>query len=296
MGNGVSDLVRRRSAYSRHPISDFRAMTPTDALLLILAAFGAGVMNSIAGGGTFLTLPMLIFTGVPAKIANATSTVALWPGSVASVYGYLPELKAQRGRRPLFVISFIGGLIGALLLLATGESTFRLLIPWLLLVATVLFGFGPTITRRLRRGAAAVPDVGQLTASTMIMQFAIAVYGGYFGAGIGILMLAALALSGMEDLHAMNGLKNGLATAINGIAVVTFIVMDLLPLPSFIPWIKNDDVLWWPQVAVMIVASIAGGIAGVKLARWLPTRVTRGVILTIGIVLTAAFFYRTYGD
>lgn len=270
-------------------------MSFPDALILIAAAFGAGVMNSIAGGGTFLTLPTLIFTGVPAKIANATSTVALWPGSIASTLGYLPEIKAQRGRRALFLISAIGGLLGALLLLATGESTFRLLIPWLLLVATVLFGTGPMITKRLRRQAHTHHDVGRLTAATAISQFAIAVYGGYFGAGIGILMLAALALSGMDDLHAMNGLKNGLATAINGIAVVTFIAMDLLPLGKIFPWLKNDDVLSWPQLLVMMLASIAGGIAGVRLARILPTRVTRAVILTIAIVLTAAFFYKTYG-
>jgi uncharacterized membrane protein YfcA len=270
-------------------------MSFTDALILIAAAFGAGVMNSIAGGGTFLTLPTLIFTGVPAKIANATSTVALWPGSIASTIGYLPELKSQRGRRTLFLISGCGGLLGALLLLATGETTFRMLIPWLLLVATVLFAAGPMFTKRLRRGVHEHHDLGRLTAATAISQFVIAVYGGYFGAGIGILMLAALALSGMDDLHAMNGLKNGLATAINGIAVVTFIAMDILPLGRIFPWLKNDDVLWWPQLLVMVCASIAGGLAGVRLARILPTRVTRGVILTIAIVLTASFFYKTYG-
>jgi uncharacterized membrane protein YfcA len=269
------------------------AMTLSDALLLFAAAFGAGVMNAIAGGGTFLTLPTLIFTGVPAKIANATSTVALWPGSLAGALGYLPEIRAQRGRRALFAISFAGGLLGALLLLATGEATFRLLIPWLMLIATVLFAAGPKVMRWVRREAEATPDTGRLTLATAMMQFVIAIYGGYFGAGIGILMLAALALSGMDDLHAMNGLKNGLATAINGIAVVTFIAMDLLPVPSAL-WVKADDVIWWPQAGVMVVASIAGGFAGVKLARVLPTRVTRAVITTIGCVLTAAFFYKTY--
>ncbi|HEX6987447.1 MAG TPA: sulfite exporter TauE/SafE family protein [Planctomycetaceae bacterium] len=269
-------------------------MTLADALLLVAAAFGAGVMNSIAGGGTFLTLPTLIFTGVPAKIANATSTVALWPGSLAGALGYLPEIKAQRRRWPLFAVSFVGGLLGALLLLATGETTFRLLIPWLLLVATALFAAGPALTKRFRWRAEVAPDAGRLTLATVALQFAIAVYGGYFGAGIGILMLAALALSGMDDLHAMNGLKNGLATAINGIAVVTFVAMDLLPLPSWLPWIKSDDVIWWPQAVAMVLASIAGGLAGVKLARRLPTRVTRGVITTIGTVLTAWFFYETY--
>ncbi|MGC1274991.1 MAG: sulfite exporter TauE/SafE family protein, partial [Planctomycetaceae bacterium] len=269
-------------------------MTLADALFIAAAAFCAGVMNSIAGGGTFLTLPALIYVGVPAKIANATSTVALWPGSIAGAVGYLPELKAQRNKWPLFFISAVGSLLGALLLLATGESTFRLLIPWLMLVATVLFAAGPALTKRLRWKTDIVTDTNRLTIATIVVQFAIAIYGGYFGAGIGILMLAALALSGMDDLHAMNGLKNGLATSINGIAVVTFVAMDLLPLPSFVPWIKNDDVLWWPQVIVMVLASIAGGVTGVKLARLLPTRITRAVITTIGVVLTASFFYTTY--
>ncbi len=276
-------------------------MSLPDAAILFLAAFGAGVMNSIAGGGTFLTLPTLILTGVPAKIANATSTVALWPGSVASTLGYLPELKAQRGRWPLGIISLVGGLIGAGLLLGTGERTFQLLVPWLLLVATVLFAGGPAITRRVRRGATTTPDAGRLTLAVAISQFAIAVYGGYFGAGIGILMLAALALSGMDDLHAMNGLKNGLATAINGIAVLAFVVAQLVPpdalFPGFshaVPWWPTGDVIYWPEAAVMLVGAVAGGVTGVRLARRLPTRVTRGAITTIGATLTAWFFYRTY--
>lgn len=270
-------------------------MTFTDALFIATAAFCAGVMNAIAGGGTFLTLPALIYIGVPAKIANATSTVALWPGSIAGAVGYLPELKAQQNKWPLFFISVIGSLLGALLLLATGESTFRLLIPWLMLVATVLFAAGPALTKRLRWKTEVVTDTNRLTLVTIAMQSVIAVYGGYFGAGIGILMLAALAISGMDDLHAMNGLKNGLATSINGVAVVTFIAMDLIPVPPFLPWIQNDDVLWWPQVTVMVLASMAGGLSGVKLARLLPTRITRAVITTIGTVLTVSFFYTTYG-
>ena len=254
-------------------------MSPADAALIFAAAFGAGVMNSIAGGGTFLTLPALIFTGVPPRIANATSTVALLPGSLASALGYLPELKSQRLLLPLAGISLIGSLIGAVLLLVTPETTFKVLIPWLMLVATVLFAAGPRLTKWMRKEAAVLHHHGRLTIGTAIGQFMIAVYGGYFGAGIGILMLAALALAGMEDLHAMNGLKNGLATAINSIAVVTFLFAGIV---------------LWQQAAVMIVASVAGGLAGVKLARVLPTAVTRGAITMIGVVLTAWFFYETY--
>lgn len=269
-------------------------MNPTDALLVFVAAFGAGVMNAIAGGGTFLTLPMLIYVGIPAKAANATSTVALWPGNVASTLGYWPELQNQTGRGVFFATSLFGGMLGAFLLMATGEATFRLMIPWLILVATALFAAGPLITRRLRGDEAAPRDSRRTRAGAVLAQFVIAIYGGYFGAGIGILMLAALALSGMEDIHQMNGLKNGLATAIKGTAVFTFIAMDLLPAPDFVPW-EDQNILVWPELIVMIVGSIAGGIAGVKLAKRLPTRLTRGIIITIGAILTAAFFYKIYG-
>lgn len=269
-------------------------MSLIDALLLTLAAFGAGAMNSIAGGGRFIALPTLIWLGVPARIANATSAVALWPGSLAGALGYLPELKAQRHKWPLYFLSFFGGLIGALLLLATGESTFRMMIPWLMLAATVLFASGPSLTKRFRWKTSIVADTHRLTFATIAMQFVIAVYGGYFGAGIGILMLAALSMSGMDDLHAMNGLKNGLATSINGVAAITFVAMDLLPLSSFVPWIIDGDVLYWPQLIVMVIASIAGGLAGVKLARLLPTRITRAMIIAISTLLTVAFFYTTY--
>lgn len=254
-------------------------MTPRDAALLFASAFGAGVMNSIAGGGTFLTLPTLIFTGVAPRVANATSTVALLPGSFASALGYLPELKRQTLFFRLVGISLVGSLIGAVLLLVTSEDTFKILIPWLMLIATVLFASGPTLTRWMRKEAEVLHHHGRLTFGTAAAQFVIAVYGGYFGAGIGILMLAALALAGMDDLHAMNGLKNGLATAINLIAVVTFLFAGIV---------------LWQQAAVMIIASVLGGVAGVKLARVLPTRVTRSIITTIGVLLTAWFFYKTY--
>ena len=274
-------------------MADSYMLNTTDALLIFIAAFGAGIMNAIAGGGTFLTLPALVLIGVPTKIANATSSVALWPGNVASTIGYLPELRSQSGRGFYFAASALGGLVGALLLLVTEEATFAILIPWLMLVATVLFTAGPSLTRWLRRRTPHPRHNGRVVIGSIVAQFLIAVYGGFFGAGIGILMLAALALAGMEDLHQMNGLKNGLATAIKGVAVLTFVAMDLLPIPAVFPG-EGINILLWPHLTVMVLGGILGGFAGVKLARKLPTRVTRGIITLVGTVLTAWFFYQTY--
>lgn len=265
-----------------------------DALLIFCAAFGGGVMNALAGGGTFLTLPALVFIGVPAKVANATSAVALWPGTIASALGYLPELREQSGRRLLFLICFVGGLAGAVLLLATREAVFAQMIPWLMLTATILFGMGPRVARWVGRSDAAGGVPRTIGLPAVLMLLAVSLYGGFFGAGMGILMLAVLALLGMENLHKMNGLKNWLVAVINGIAVVAFAAADLLPMPSYLPW-ESEDVLLWPHIAVMALGSVAGGLAGVKLARALPMGITRAIILLIGGVLTAWFFSMTYG-
>lgn len=264
-----------------------------DALLIFIAAFGGGVMNALAGGGTFLTLPALVFIGVPAKVANATSAVALWPGTIASAIGYLPEIRQQPGRNLLFVISLIGGFVGAFLLLKTEETVFARMIPWLMLLATILFGMGSRITRWLARSEAGGESPRITSFFSVAILLAVAVYGGFFGAGMGILMLAALAMLGMEDVHKMNGLKNGLVTAINGIAVVAFTTADVAPMPSFVPW-EADKILLWPHIIVMTVGSIVGGIAGVKLAKALPDAVMRGIILLIAGSLTAWFFNMTY--
>lgn len=251
-------------------------MELTHAILLFFASILAGAMNSVAGGGTFFTFPMLIFTGMNPIAANATNTMALWPGSLASVGAYRRELAASRPLLPpLMVISFIGGLLGAIVLLKTPEQTFKELVPWLLLVATLLFTFSPKITAYLRRHSS-----DQVTRKGKILgwlgQLGIATYGGYFGGGIGILMLSMLSLMGLSNIHQMNGLKTLLATVINGIAVLTFILAGTIV---------------WPQAVLMMVGAIIGGYGGASLARKIPPHYIRHFITVVGLTLSLYFFF-----
>jgi len=256
-------------------------LTLLNVLILFIAAFGGGMLNSVAGGGSFLSFPALVFTGVDAKIANATSTVALWPGSAAAARAYRAELMTQRARLvPLSVISVLGGFLGARLLLGTSENTFRALVPYLLLLATGLFAFGGALTARVRqwRGTEAPTPDSRVSAVGLLLQLVIATYGGYFGGGIGILMLAALAVSGMEDVHTMNGLKNWLATCINGVAVLTFIL---------------SGAVLWPQALVMVAGATAGGYVGASTARRLDPKLVRRFVIAVGCALTVYFFVRS---
>lgn len=262
-------------------------MSPLDAVILFIAAAGGGALNSVAGGGSFLTFPTLLFTGVPPIAANATNTIALWPGSVASTGAYRRELKASRSRIvPLSVISIVGGYAGAELLLHTPESTFEDLIPWLLLLATLVFAFGGPLLARLRaRRAVAGTDAGSAASGGLsprvfsvvgvVLQLVIATYGGFFGGGIGILMLAALTLAGMEDVHAMNGLKNWLAVCINGVAVFAFVVAGAVV---------------WPQALVMVAGAVLGGYGGASIARRVAPRLVRRFVIFVGASMTLYFF------
>ncbi|MGH2387977.1 MAG: sulfite exporter TauE/SafE family protein [Chloroflexota bacterium] len=260
-------------------------MTIAQAVLLFVAALWAGAQNSVAGGGSFITFPALVVSGVTVINANATSTVALWPGTVASVGAYRRELRTVPYLGILGIISLIGGWLGAILLLHTSSSTFSRLIPVLLLGATLLFAFGPSFTAWLkRRKAAEAPPSdqtpGRSTAAVVGMcvgQAVIAVYGGYFGGGIGILMLAAFGLMGMENIHAMNALKTLLASCINGVAVVTFIIAGAVE---------------WPQAVVMLVGGIVGGYGGAAYARRLDPGLVRRIVLVVAILMTAYFFIR----
>jgi uncharacterized membrane protein YfcA len=245
----------------------------TYGLLFVAAAVG-GAINSVAGGGSFVAFPALLFAGVPAVPANATNTIALWPGSVASAVAYRRELgDVRRELLPLGTASLLGGATGSILLLRTSDHTFVLLIPWLLLFATALFSFGGAVTRRLR-GKSHTP-----LAVAMAAQLFIGLYGGYFGGGMGIMMLAVLSLLGMTDIHRMNSLKAVLTTLVNGVAVVAFVVAGAIA---------------WVPGSVMIVGGIAGGYAGATIARRVDPAVVRRLVLVVAWAMTGYFFLRTY--
>jgi uncharacterized membrane protein YfcA len=256
-------------------------VTSNHAILLFVAALVAGALNSVAGGGSFLSFPALMFAGIAPKTANATNTVALWPGSVASVWAYRKELTARRTELiSLGVVSVIGGYLGAKLLLKTPERTFVQILPFLLMAATLLFAFGGRISRvvRERMGHQGHETTASLVGVT-ILQLAIATYGGYFGGGIGILMLAALAVMGMEEIHSMNALKTILASLINGVAVVTFI---------------SAGAVVWPEASLMIVGAILGGYGGAHYSQKLPPALVRRFVIVVGISMTGYFFVKTY--
>jgi len=249
-------------------------VTLATGALLFLAAICAGAINSVAGGGSFVSFPALLFAGVPAISANATNSAALWPASLASAVAYRRELGgAREGALALGIAAAVGGLTGALLLLKTNESTFVLLIPWLLLFATLLFSFGGTLAKRLTRGRHAPFAVG------VAAQVFISIYGGYFGGGMGIMMLAVMTLLGMTHIHTMNALKNVLAVLINGIAIVPFIIAGQVQ---------------WAPAAVMIAGGITGGYLGAAAARRVSPRHVRVLVLVIAWGMTAYFFAKTY--
>ncbi len=252
-------------------------MNFAQASLIAASGVGAGMINAVAGGGSFLTLPILTSCGLPSKIANATSTVALWPGTLASFGAYRREM-AARGRLAVVLgaISLAGGVVGAWILLHTPQITFDRLLPWLTLFATVLFAFGPQVSARLKLSLGENDDRKSL-ARTGAIQFVIAIYGGYYGAGAGIMLLAMLALLGMKNIHAMNAFKTLLSAVFNGAAVVTFIV---------------QGIVHWPEALCMMAGGVAGGYGGAWLARRLPPAWIRRFVIFTGVVTTVYFFWR----
>src|SRR5271167_1570340 len=253
------------------------------AIFLLFAAGIAGTLNALAGGGSFISFPALLFLRIPAVEANATNTVALWPGLAASTIAYLKRLNAPlRVLVPLLLTSVAGGWAGALLLLKTPQHTFLRLVPWLLLGGTLLFAFGNSI-RSVAGKTAVIDDLRntswQAILWTSIAELLVSVYGGYFGAGIGFMTLAMLAMLGMRDIHAMGAIRTLLAVAINAAAVVTFIVAHAV---------------LWPQCIVMIAGSLAGGWFGAHYAQQADPKKVRGVVIGVGIAMTAYFFVRVY--
>ncbi|MET0626476.1 MAG: sulfite exporter TauE/SafE family protein [Pyrinomonadaceae bacterium] len=248
-------------------------------VVIAAAAFAAGLINSIAGGGTLVSFPALLWVGRDPVLANATSTVALWPASLAGVYGFRRELKGGARTFLLFgAPSLLGGVLGAALLLRTPSETFERLVPFLILFATLLLAAQEPISRRLRGDDDKPHEPTRAWwAGAIVFQFSVGVYGGYFGAGIGILMLAALGLLGFTDIHRMNALKNLLAICINGVAAVYFIF---------------SGAVIWSDVLVMTFAALAGGYSGARLAYRLGRRFVRVVVIAIGLVMSVSLFFK----
>ena len=250
----------------------------TGIFLFITGVLG-GALNAVAGGGSFIAFPALLFTGVPPIPANATNTVALWTGVTASGGAYRDRLDVpRRVMIPLLASSFVGGLAGAFLLLETPAHTFMRVLPWLMLGATLLFVFG----KRLSGGRASSVGHDATRAAIVgasVFELFVAVYGGYFGGGVGIVNLAMLAAVGMTDIHAMNALKSVLGMAINGIAVLVFIV---------------KGAVYWPEALVMIVGAVVGGYFGAHYALKLPQVWVRWFVILVGAGMTAYFFVRAY--
>lgn len=243
-------------------------------IVLFFAAFLAGILNAIAGGGSFLTFPALVFVGIPPVAANATSAVAVFPGYLGAVFGFRKEIW-QFDRSFLIqciLVSLTGGLCGALLLLITSNEVFSILIPWLLLFATLLFGCGQPLLNRLKHE---VPVYGK---SGMVIIFVVSVYGGYFNGGLGIILLAALLFVGLNDLHLMNGLKNGISFAIALISVAIFSVAGLVR---------------WKEALLMMIAATLGGYCGAVIARKIPILFLKYLITFIGLGMSVIFFLRT---
>ena len=258
-------------------------MSVTELIVLTAAAAAAGLVNAVAGGGTLLTFPALLAFGTPSVVANATSTLALVAGTAGSVYGYRRQLAAVRPWLRRFVpVSLVGGLLGGILLTRTQEQTFSKMVPFLLLFATVVF----LLQGAFRRFAGFADKTGGPVAphhptvwAAVLFQFLVALYGGYFGAGIGILMLASLGLLGLTHIHEMNGLKTVLGALINLVAAAYFIFAGLID---------------WPRAGVMTVGALLGYFTGAHFAQRIPQPRVRQLITAIGFGISVWLFWKQF--
>jgi uncharacterized membrane protein YfcA len=253
-------------------------VSPLHLALAAVAAFLAGFINSVAGGGTLITFPTLMALGLPAVTANATNTVAIWPGSLGSLWGFRREFRATDAKMRWMVIpSFVGGAAGAILLRLTPPSLFEHMVPFLILFATVVFTLRTPIQKLVRSSHPEAHRTAKWFAAAMVFQMFVGLYGGYFGAGIGIMMLSALSILGMTDLLKMNALTSLYALFINGVAAVLFI------------WAK---MIFWPYVLVMAIASIIGGYGAAGIARKIGSDRVRVFVIIVGFTISAMLFVR----
>jgi uncharacterized membrane protein YfcA len=248
---------------------------------LLFAAMAAGAINSVAGGGTLISFPALVAFGEPEIISNATNTAALWPGSVSGALGYRKDTRIQRSLFiTLAIPSFAGGLLGAAVLVFTSPDLFRHVVPFLILFATLMLASQDIISRRLKRGSGREEDVsiaGRVWG--VLFQLFVATYGGYFGAGIGILMLGSLSVMGLRDIHKMNAIKTPLAAIINVTAFVFFAFRGLVV---------------WYLAGLMMVGAIIGGYAGARLAKHVNPRLLHYGIIIVGLLVSGWFFLKAF--
>jgi uncharacterized protein len=253
-------------------------MSPLEILGLLGSAAAAGVINAVAGGGTMLTFPTLLLFGSAYKVANATSSTALFLGTAGGIFGYRRQLAAVKPWLIRFVpVSILGGYAGSWLLTHTSDQTFARIVPFLLLFATILF-----LSQGLLRRAAGLRDHAPSPAAIwggIAFQLGVAVYGGYFGAGIGILMLASLGLIGLRDIHEMNALKTVLASLINLVATVVFLFNNLVD---------------WPRAGIMTLGALLGYFIGSHFSQRIPQAWVRRIITVIGFLLSAITFYKAF--
>jgi uncharacterized membrane protein YfcA len=248
-------------------------------MFLLVAGILGGAQNAVAGGGSFVAFPALLFMGVPPIPANATNTLALWTGAAASGGAYRRHLDVpRRVLLPLLLASLIGGIAGAILLLRTPPHTFMRVLPWLMLGATLLFVFGKRLAGKRASSVGHDATIAAILGAS-IFELGVAVYGGYFGGGIGIVNLAMLSAVGMTNIHAMNALKSILGTTINGVAALVFIL---------------KGAIYWPQAVVMIVGALVGGYFGAHYAQKLPQPWIRGFVVLVGAAMTVYFFAKAY--
>jgi hypothetical protein len=243
--------------------------------VLLAAGLAAGAMNAAAGGGSFVTIPAMVAVGLPAVAANASSTVALLPGTLASAWAWRRDYRSFEGvrLRVMVLISLVGGLAGALLLLLTPERAFDALLPWLLLTGTLAFALGPRLGALLGRVVAVGPG------TVIGAQVVLSVYAGYFGGGVGIMMMAVWSVLGVADIKAMSAARTLLVSAANAVAVLLFALAGPVH---------------WPETLVMLVAAVVGGYFGAHLARRVPAPVLRGTVILFGAAMTVLFFWRAY--
>lgn len=248
----------------------------SEIALLFVAAILGGAVNSIAGGGSLVTFPMLILTGLSPIVANATNNLSMCVGTIGSISGYYQQIKPHREIvMRLAWVSFAGSLIGAILLLTTPAALFYRMVPFLILLAAVLFSAGPSLVRRFRHTEATVV----LSRWSLLGQFVIAIYAGYFGAGQGIATLALLTLIGMNQMHEMNGVKSFLSACTNGIAIIPFVIVGVIA---------------WPQALLMSMGAILGGFIGARLAKRVDPEKVRTVVLIFSYGMVGYFFWKVY--